>query len=220
MWDLNFFKFQSLCTNQQVLYCKKSCNCVVAARLGVLLRDRCPGIPYREESCREANSNMNSYPALQLLSNRLDFLDITILGNPNEDAAKLSQLKGRLDAVIETSQKIENEVPQLSVCRGLLSKLKPYLSRSKSSLAQTVEQIDAVLAIKGELEDIVKMLMMIETTSLSANLSVTIDIALYQKEISRVEIILLPLLELSKRQSEEIDDFLSTYENAVWSPMS
>ena len=158
---------------------------------------------------------MSSRDTLHLLSSRLDFVDISILGKVNEDPLRLLQLRERLRDVNAFTTKLDNEIPQVAACRELMLKLKPQLSKSKSSLAQTMERLDAALAIKTELEEIVSHLLAVENTTQMLDLTASIDITAFQEAIIRVESTLKPLIELSRRQSEELDDFLSIYENTV-----
>lgn len=158
---------------------------------------------------------MDTKRALQLLTSRLDFVDIAILGKVNDDPKTLIHLKDRLEALSSSGSKVEREIPQIGLCRELILKLKPFLSKSKSSLTQTMERLDAALAIKSELEDIVNMLITVENTTKSADIFASIEIASYQDEIRKVESLLKPLQQLSCEQAEELDEFLSIYENTV-----
>ena len=158
---------------------------------------------------------MDKRRAQQILTSRLDFVDIAILGKLNDDPKGLLQLRARLEDLSVSASRVEKEIPQIGLCRELIVKLKPHLSRSRSSLTQTMERLDAALTMKTELEDIVNMLVIIENTTKSSDIFASIEIATYQNEIKRVESVLKILLQLSGEQSEELDGFLSIYENTV-----
>ena len=170
----------------------------------MLSTDACEIVPEREKR-----------RALQILTSRLDFVDIAILGKLNDDPNGMVQLKERLGDLSVSVSRVEKEIPQIGLCRELIVKLKPHLSRSRSSLTQTMERLDAALTLKTELEDIVKMLVTIENTTKSRDIFASVEIATYQDEIRRVESVLKTLLQLSGEQSEEVDGFLSIYENTV-----
>jgi hypothetical protein len=152
---------------------------------------------------------------VELLNNRLDLINLSIFGTANEDEQQLTKLKERLDGILNSAIKIENEIPHIVICRDLVSKLKPHLSKSKSSLAQTTERLEVALAMKAELEGVVKMLIAVQNGTESVNLPLSVDLSLYQNDLIRIENLLEHLLLLSKKQSEELDAFLSTYETAV-----
>ena len=158
---------------------------------------------------------MNSLDSVELLNNRLDFVEITVFGRATADPSELPHLRERLDALSVAARNLESEIPQISMSRELLLKLKPQICKSKSSLALTIERLETAFAMRRELEDTVDMLLTIEGTAQSANISASINIAKYQKELTKVESVLRPLIMLSNEQSDEIDSFLSTYENAV-----
>lgn len=158
---------------------------------------------------------MASLSAIRLLSNRLDFVDVIIFGKPNDDSDKLQLLKERLSAVNLSAVRFDNDLPQIAVCRDLMQKMKPLLSKSKSSLSLTLERLEAIFALRAELESTVDVLVAIEKTAKSANISACIEIAQFQEDLLRIDNILTPLIALSNKQSDEIDAFLSTYENAV-----
>ena len=158
---------------------------------------------------------MTSLDSVELLNNRLDFVEITVFGKATADPSELPHLRERLDALSVSARNLENEIPQISVCRELLLKLKPQLCKSKSSLALTIERLETAFAMRRELEDTVDMLLSIEGTAQSANISASTDIAQYQEKLTKVESLLRPLITVSNEQSDEIDSFLSTYENAV-----
>jgi hypothetical protein len=158
---------------------------------------------------------MNSRTEAQYLNNRLDLIDIAIFGKPNENQIKLTNLKDRLVSVTNSAVKIEKDIPQIIVCREYIMNLKPHILKSKTSLAQTMERLESSLVIKTELESIVNMLGCVKSSSESIILPFSLDIINLQSELIRIDTILDPLLILSRRQSEELDIFLSTYEQAV-----
>lgn len=158
---------------------------------------------------------MDSRTEVQLLNNRLDLIDIAIFGKPNENEIKLTDLKERLISITNSAVKIEKEIPQIVACREYVIKLKPHILKSKTSLAQTMERLESILVIKTELENIVKMLCSVKNSSESINLPLSLDIIHNQSELTRIDKILDPLMILSRTQSEELDSFLSTYEQAV-----
>jgi hypothetical protein len=158
---------------------------------------------------------MISVDSVELLNNRLDFVEISVFGKATADPSELPHLRERLDALSVAARNLESEIPQMSACRELLLKLKPQICKSKSSLAVTIERLETAVAMRRELEDTVDMLLSIEGTAQSANISSSTDIAQYQEELTKVESLLRPLIALSNEQSDEIDSFLSTYENAV-----
>ena len=158
---------------------------------------------------------MISVDAVELLNNRLDFVEITVFGKATADPSELPHLRERLDALSVAARNLESEIPQISACRELLLKLKPQICKSKSSLALTIERLETAFAMRRELEDTVDMLLSVEGTAQSVNISSSTDIAQYQEELTKVESLLRPLIALSNEQSDEIDSFLSTYENAV-----
>jgi hypothetical protein len=158
---------------------------------------------------------MNSRTEAQYLNNRLDLIDISIFGKPNENQIKLTNLKDRLISVTNSAMKIEKDIPQIVVCREYIMNLKPHILKSKTSLAETMERLESILVIKTELESIVNMLGCVKSSSESIILPVSLDIINVQSELIRIDEILDPLLILSRRQSEELDIFLSTYEQAV-----
>lgn len=156
--------------------------------------------------------------AVELLNNRLNLINMTIFGKENEnenETKNINIFKDRLSNITNATMKIENDIPQIISCRELIIKLKPHLSKSKLSLSQTTEKLETAIAMKSELENIINMLITVENTSEFMNLPLSIEIMKYQQDLKRVENILLPLIELSKKQSEELDEFLTTYENTV-----
>ena len=158
---------------------------------------------------------MASLSAIRFLSNRLDFVDVVIFGKPNDDPDQLQLLKERLNAASLSAVRFDNELPQIAVCRDLMVKMKPLLSKSKSSLSLTLERLEAIFALRAELEATIDVLVAVEKTAKSANISACIEITQFQEDLLRIDGILTPLIALSNKQSDEIDDFLSTYENAV-----
>jgi hypothetical protein len=160
-------------------------------------------------------SSMASLSAIRLLSNRLDFVDVIIFGKPNDDPDKLQLLKDRLSAASLASVRFDNELPQIAMCRDLMLKMKPLLSKSKSSLSLTLERLETIFALRAELEGTIDGLVAVEKTAKSANISACVEIAQFQEDLLRIDGILTPLIALSNKQSDEIDAFLSTYENAV-----
>ena len=158
---------------------------------------------------------MISVDAVELLNNRLDFVEITVFGKATADPSELPHLRERLDALSVAARNLESEIPQIPACRELLLKLKPQICKSKSSLALTIERLETAFAMRRELEDTVDMLLSVEGTAQSVNITSSTDIVQYQEELTKVESLLRPLIALSNEQSDEIDSFLSTYENAV-----
>ena len=57
--------------------------------------------------------------------------------------------------------------------------------------------------------------MTIEKSSSVLSTPLELDIDVYRSELLRVESILIPLIELSRIQTKEIDDFLILYESSV-----
>ena len=158
---------------------------------------------------------MTNGSATNIFNDRLDLIDISIFGHPNDDSSQLLHLKERLVSITSLSLKSENEIPQLAVCREMMQKLRPQLSKSKSSLSMTMERLETAFAMKAELEDIVGMLITVESTTRSSTICPFVDLKPYQNDLIRIEEILAPLILLSKKQSDELDAFLSDYENAV-----
>ena len=158
---------------------------------------------------------MDVLDPVKLLNDRLDFVEIILLGRATADPSDLLHLGDRLDALSAAARNLESEIPHISIIRDLLLKLRPQICKSKSSLALTIERLETAFAMRRELEDTVDMLLTIEGTAQSANISASLDIAQYQLEFKKVEDLLRPLIVLSNEQSDEIDSFLSTYEIAV-----
>jgi hypothetical protein len=158
---------------------------------------------------------MDSRTEAQYLNNRLDLIDIAVFGIPHEKEIKSTNLKDRLIFITNSTVKVEKDIPQIVVCREYIMKLKPHILKSKTSLAQTMEHLQSILVIKAELESIVNMLGCVKSSSESIILPVSLDIMNNQRELTRINAILDPLLILSRKQSEELDIFLSTYEQAV-----
>lgn len=165
-------------------------------------------------------NRMASTSAIRLLNNRLDYVDIIIFGKQNDDPDKLQFLKERLNAASLSAVRLDNELPQIAACRDLMLKMKPLLSKSKSSLSLTLERLETMFALRAEIESTIDSLIAVEKTAKSANISVSIEIIQFQKDLTRIDGILTPLIALSDKQSNEIDAFLSTYENAVRSNLS
>lgn len=158
---------------------------------------------------------MTNGSAANIFNDRLDLIDISIFGHTNDDSSQLLQLKERLVSITSLSLRSENEIPQLAVCREMMRKLRPQLSKSKSSLSVTMERLETAFAMKAELEDIVGMLITVESTAHSSTICPFVDLKPYQNDLIRIEELLAPLILLSKKQSDELDAFLSDYENAV-----
>ena len=101
----------------------------------------------------EINKRLEMENAANIIQNRIDVIESTFFTGkkctdpktyPVKVVEKIRSINARVAAM-------EEEVPNVPICTGLIQEIRPYISQRKTSLNNTVECVDELLHKKNDI---------------------------------------------------------------------